>query len=121
MKNVRLERINSEIAAAIQAIIDNNIRDPQIDALISVLHVDTTPDLAYSRVYITSMGNTPTAEIVARLKGAGGFIRGELSKKVKLRITPRLEFIQDTSMDKSQRIEDILKTIKYATESDDEE
>lgn len=122
MKSVRVERINSEIQKAISHIIDNEVRDPQIDAIISVCSVDTTPDLSYCRVYITSIGTTPIDEVVARIKGAAGFIRGRLSKMVKLRITPRLEFIKDTSLEYSSKIDNILKDIKYTTipEGEDE-
>ncbi len=118
MRSVRLERINSELQKVINYIIDQELRDPQIDAMISVTNVDTTPDLAYARVYISSIGKTPTDEVVARIKGAGGFIRGEVSKKIKLRITPRLEFIKDSSLEYGNKIDDILKTIKYSTEED---
>ena len=118
MKNIRLERINSELQKAISSIIDNDLRDPQIDAIISVNQVEITPDLAYAKVFITSIGKTPTDEVVARLKGAGGFIRGKLSKKIDLRITPRLEFLKDTSQEYSNKIDSILKTIKYSTPAD---
>ncbi len=119
MKSVRIERINSEIQKLVSEIIDTKLRDPQIDAIISVNQVDTTPDLAYSRIYISSMGKTPKEEVVARLKGAGGFIRGQLSKRINLRITPRLEFILDTSEEYANKIDNILKTIKYSTPIDE--
>jgi len=121
MKSVRVERINSEIQKAISHIIDNDIRDPQIDAIISVCSVETTPDLSYCRVYITSIGTTPIDEVVARIKGAAGFIRGRLSKMIKLRITPRLEFMKDTSIEYSSKIDDILKGITYTTEPEGED
>ena len=121
MKSVRVERINSEIQKAISHIIDNEIRDPQIDAIISVSSVDTTPDLSYCRVFITSIGTTPLDEVVARIKGAAGFIRGRLSKMIKLRITPRLEFMKDSSLEYSSKIDDILKGITYTTEPEGED
>ena len=123
MKSVRVERINSEIQKAISHIIDNDIRDPQIDAMISVSNVETTPDLSYCRVFITSIGTTNSDEVLARIKGAAGYIRGKLSKMVKLRITPRLEFLKDESVEYASNIESILKNITYSTESesDDEE
>ena len=121
MKSVRIERINSEIQKAVSHIIDNDIRDPQIDAIISVSSVETTPDLSYCRVYITSIGTTPIDEVVARIKGAAGFIRGRLSKMIKLRITPRLEFMKDTSIEYSSKIDDILKGITYTTEPEGED
>ena len=121
MKSVRVERINSEIQKAISHIIDNDIRDPQIDAIISVCSVETTPDLSYCRVYITSIGTTPLDEVVNRIKGAAGFIRGRLSKMIKLRITPRLEFVKDNSIEYSSKIDDILKGITYTTEPEGED
>ena len=123
MKSVRVERINSEIQKAISHIIDNEIRDPQIDAIISVSSVETTPDLSYCRVFITSIGKTSSDEVLARIKGAAGFIRGKLSKMVKLRITPRLEFLKDESVEFASNIESILKNITYSTqpEGEDEE
>ena len=106
MKSVRLERINSEIQKALSNIIDNDIRDPQIDAIISVTQVSVTPDLSYAKVYLTSIGKTQPQEVVNRIKGAGGFIR--------------LEFILDTSEDYSNKIENILKDIKYTTAADED-
>lgn len=121
MKSVRIERINSEIQKAISHIIDNDIRDPQIDAMISVSSVETTPDLSYARVFITSIGTTPEDEVLARIKGAAGFIRGKLSRLIKLRITPRLEFMKDESIAYASNIENILKNITYSTKEEDDE
>ncbi len=119
MKSIRLERINSELEKVINNIIATELRDPQIDAIISVTSVDTTPDLAHARVYISSIGNTPPDEVLARIKGAGGFIRGEVSKRIKLRVTPRLEFYKDSSIEYGNKIDNILKTIKYSTDGEE--
>lgn len=121
MKSVRIERINSEIQKAVSHIIDNDIRDPQIDAIISVSSVETTPDLSISRIFITSIGNTNPDEVLNRIKGAAGFIRGRLSRMVNLRITPRLEFYKDNSEEYADKINNILKTIKYSTDASENE
>ena len=120
MKSVRIERINAEIQKALNLILANELRDPQIDAIVSVTEVHTTPDLADARVYISSIGNTPPDEVFNRIKGAGGFLRGQLSKHVKLRITPRLNFYRDNSETYSAKIESILKGITYSTPADEE-
>ena len=123
MKNVRLERINSELKKVIAYIIDNELRDPQIDAMISVSSVDITPNLEFARVYISSIGTTKPEEVLNRIKGAAGFIRGQVSKCIKLRITPRLDFHLDTSEEYYNKIDNILKNITYSTQEieDDEE
>ena len=114
-----MERINSEIQKEISYIINNKLRDPQLNAIISVSSVEVTPDLAEAKVFLTSFGVTPTSEIVARIKGAGSFIRGELTKRIKLRITPRLNFFEDKSTQYANKIDDILKTISYSTEAEE--
>lgn len=119
MKSVRMERINSELQKEIAFIIDNRLRDPQIDTIISVSKVEVTPDLAEAKVFLTSFGATPTHEIVNRIKGAGSFIRGELTKRINLRITPRLTFLEDNSMEYASKIDDILNTITYSTEAEE--
>ena len=120
MKNVRLERINSEIKKTLAHIIDTELRDPQIDAMVSVSDVEITPDLAEAKVFITSIGKTPKEEVLSRIKRAGGFLRGTLSKQIKLRVTPRLNFYLDNSMEYSNKIENILKNITYSTKPDDD-
>ena len=121
MKSVRIERINAELQKAISNIISNDIRDPQIDAIISVSSVETTPDLSYARVFITSIGTTSSQEVLNRIKGAAGFIRGKLSKAVKLRITPRLEFMLDSSKEYASKIDNILSSITYSTQPDEDD
>ena len=121
MKSVRVERINAEIQKAISYIIDNEVRDPQIDAIISVSNVETTPDLSFCRIYINSIGTTPQDEVLARIKGAAGFIRGRLSKMIKLRITPRLDFVRDTTEEYASKIDNILKNITYSTQPEEED
>ena len=119
MKSVRMERINSEIQKEISYIINNKLRDPQLNSIISVSSVEVTPDLGEAKVFITSFGSMPTSEVVARIKGAGSFIRGELTKRIKLRITPRLNFYEDESTEYANKIDDILKTITYSTKADE--
>ena len=46
MKSVRQERINSEIKKTLAYIIDNELRNTQLDAMVSVTEVEITPDLA---------------------------------------------------------------------------
>lgn len=121
MNSVRTEKINAELQKQISHIIATKIRDPQIDAMISVVDVQTTPDLEHAKVFISSIGKTPKEEVLARIKGAGGFIRKEVSKSVKLRITPRLEFYLDTTMEYANKIDNILKGITYSTKPDEDE
>ena len=96
MKNNRLERVNAEIQRELAQIINNDLRDPQITSMIGISSVDVAPDLANARVYLSVYGGD-AQDTLNRIKGAGSFIRGRLSQKIRLRITPRLDFYLDNS------------------------
>ena len=120
MKNNRLERVNAEIQRELAQIINNDLRDPQITSMIGVSSVDVAPDLANARVYLSIYGGD-AQDTLNRVKGAGSFIRGRLSQKIRLRITPRLDFRLDKSEAYFAHINEVLKGIQYTTEEDDED
>ena len=119
MKNNRLERVNSEIQKELALIINNELRDPQITSMIGVSAVDVAPDLANAKVFLSVYGGD-AEDTLNRIKGAGSFIRGRLSQKIRLRITPRLDFYLDNSQAYGQKIDELLSNIKYSTNPDDQ-
>lgn len=119
MKNNRLERVNSEIQKELALIINNELRDPQITSMIGVSSVDVAPDLANAKVYLSVYGGD-AQDTLNRIKGAGSFIRGRLSQKIRLRITPRLDFYLDNSQTYGQKIDELLSNITYTTNPDDQ-
>lgn len=119
MKNNRLERVNSELQKEIAMIINNELRDPQITSMIGVSEVDVAPDLANAKVYLSVYGGD-AQDTLNRVKGAGSFIRGRLSQKIRLRITPRLDFYLDNSLGYGQKIDELLNNITYTTNPDDQ-
>ena len=118
MKNNRLERVNAELQREVATIINNDLRDPQITSMIGVSSVDVAPDLSNARVYLSVYGGD-AQDTLNRIKGAGSFIRSRLSQKVRLRITPRLDFHLDNSLSYGQKIDTLLNTITYSTNPDD--
>ena len=118
MKGNRLERVNAELKREIALIINNELRDPQITSIISVSEVSVSPDLSNARVYISVFGGDGE-DTLNRVKGAGSFIRGRLAQKIKLRVTPRLDFMLDKSQEYGQKIDSMLNNITYTTNPDD--
>ena len=53
MQQTRLERINSEIRKEISDILKNNINDPRVKGLVSVVTVDTSNDLSHCKIYLS--------------------------------------------------------------------
>jgi len=125
MANRRNDRLSGEMIRVISEIIRNEVKDPRISELTSVTDVHVTEDLKYAKVFISVYGDIkPTLEA---LKSAKGFIRREVGKRVKLRLTPELLFEQDNSIEKGIYMSSLINKVieeeasrKVEDESEDE-
>jgi ribosome-binding factor A len=101
----RIERVNTLIRRELSDIIQHQLRDPRIDVFVAVTEVDTSADLKYAKIYVSSIGGRQEeARILAVLGAAAGFMRSELAKKVRLRHTPELSFHWDNSIEHGDHI-----------------
>ena len=124
MKNSnRMSRINDEIKKEISEIILNELKDPRINAMTSVIKAEATQDLKFCKVYVSVLGDEEDKKnIMAGLKNAGGFIRHLLAERVNLRLTPQLIFKLDDSLEYSIRMSKLIDEISVksdAPEGDD--
>lgn len=95
----RIIRINQEIMHELSAIIRDGLKDPRVDTLTSIVHVETTSDLKHCKVFVSTIGDDKKqAETIEGLKNSAGFIRRELAHRVNLRNTPELHFQLDHSI-----------------------
>ncbi len=108
----RMIRINDEIKKELSEILRADLKDPRIGVITSVIKVETTNDLKYCKVYISVLGDEEKKnEVMSVIKGANGFIRSLIARRINLRITPEFRFILDDSLDYSFKIDKILKDI----------
>jgi len=111
IKNVR---VNSEVMHELSNIIRNEIKDPRIHPMTSVVAVDVTPDLKFCKAYISVLGTEEEKnDTIKGLKSAEGYIRRTLAKNINLRNTPAITFIKDESIEygvnMSKLIDDVVK------------
>ncbi|MBE6584056.1 MAG: 30S ribosome-binding factor RbfA [Ruminococcaceae bacterium] len=118
MAKYRQGRINDEFQKEI-AMILREVKDPRVSgAFISVTGAEVTPDLKYAKVYYSSlMGDKK--EVKRGLQSSAGFIRGQIAKRMNLRITPEITFVEDTSIEYGAKISKILEGITYSDEQTD--
>jgi ribosome-binding factor A len=109
----RIERINELIRAEISDLIVREIKDPRLSGMISVTEVETSPDLGHARVFVSVMGTEEERKtVISTLTRAAGFFRRELGVRIKIRRTPELAFLPDTSIERGSRIMRLLKDIE---------
>ena len=109
---VRPNRIGEEIKKEVVMLIRNGIKDPRVDSLLSITDVEVTRDLSYATIYISRYGSEQQRQdALDGMKAAAGFIRSELSRRLKLRTVPELIFKLDDSLEYGAKIETILHQI----------
>lgn len=109
----RIERINSVIRQEISDLLLREIKDPRLDNFVSIVRVETAPDLSYARVYVSCMGSDEIkAETLAALHSASRFIKGELMKRIRIRTIPEIDFKQDDSIERGARVLELIEKIE---------
>jgi ribosome-binding factor A len=110
----RIERVNTLMQREISELIQRELRDPRLDEFISVTEVSVSPDLRYAKVYVSSIGGQQKEhQILEALNSAGGFLRSELAKNVRLRRMPELHFEWDNSIEKGDRVLRLIDEVTH--------
>jgi len=83
-----------------------------VQTLLSITRVDTTPDLRYSKIYISVLDEEKQKDALRGLKSAGGWLRRELGSSLQLRYTPELVFELDDSLKYGAHMFDLLSKLE---------
>lgn len=109
MANHRTARIAEEIKRELSQMIREELKDQRVKGLISITSVEVTNDLHFAKVYVSKLGEVAEIqETIVVLERAGGFLRSELAKRLKLRFTPELIFKADVSLEYGAKINKML-------------
>ncbi len=110
----RSDRIGQQIKRELSEIIQRNeIKDDRLGGLISITEVVVSGDLRNVKVYFSVYGEeAQKIGTLAALEAATGFLRGELCRRLGIRFAPELVFKLDDSLERGQRITELLEKIK---------
>ena len=118
MASNRIGRINEEIQRELAELI-RSLKDPRVQTMISITRVDTTPDLRYSKIYVSVLEEARSQDALRGLKSAGGWLRRELGSRLQLRYTPELQFVADDSIQHGAHILEVLRQVEQQDEARD--
>ncbi len=108
----RLRKISQFIREEISNLILNGIKDPRVEGIVTVLDVDVSPDLSNARVIVSVYGVDDKDKVVKGLRSASGFIKGELSKSMRIRRIPDIDFVLSDSIDRGMEVYDKFKEME---------
>ena len=108
-KSYRIERINETLRELISELLMNRVKDPRI-GLVTITAVRVSNDLAVAKVHYSVLGDPEAREKTERgLNSSRSFLRGEITRELKMRSAPDLRFVYDDSLDRSLAIEAALE------------
>ena len=124
--SIKNTRINGEVQKELSTIIRNEIKDPRIHPMTSVMAVEVAPDLKTCKAYTSVLGEKEAKEATIKgLKSAEGYIRRQLARNLNLRNTPEIRFILDESIEygvnMSKLIDDVTKKDNSHRQAEEQE
>ena len=120
MASNRIGRINEEIQKELASLIPN-LKDPRVqNTMISITHVETTPDLRYAKIYVSFLEADRAGDAIKGLKSAGGYLRRELGRALQLRYTPELVWALDDSITYGAKMLKLINSLDVGERNDEE-
>ena len=120
MASNRIGRINEEIQKELASLI-RNLKDPRVqDTMISITHVEVTPDLRYAKVYASFLQEEKANDALKGLKSAGGYLRRELGRNLQLRYAPQIVWEQDDSIVYGAKMLKLINSLEVSHDADEE-
>ena len=119
MASNRIGRINEEIQKELSSTI-RNLKDPRVqNTMISITHVEATPDLRYAKVYVSFLEDDKAADAMKGLKSASGYLRRELGSALQLRYTPELVWALDDSITYGAKMMKLINSLDTGSDSEE--
>jgi ribosome-binding factor A len=118
---VRQKRVAERIQHEIADLLQHEIKDPRLE-LVSVTRVVVDRELAHANVFVSAIADEARQkEVMQVMRGAAGFIRREVGRRVRLRTTPEILFHWDPGPEKVEQVAQLLDQLKAAGELPDDD
>ncbi|MBA2262161.1 MAG: 30S ribosome-binding factor RbfA [Solirubrobacterales bacterium] len=117
MASSRMRRVDEAIRAVLSDTLVQGLKDPRI-GFVTVTDVSTSPDLRHARVYVSVLGDH--AARTASLEGlhsAHGYLQSAINAELRLKRTPELRFVDDETVRRAARLEELLVDEEQGTSS----
>jgi ribosome-binding factor A len=109
---IRIKRIEDRIQQGLAELLLHEVNDPRLKQVF-VTDVKVDRELVFANVYVSAVeGSARSAEILAGLESAAGFLRKIMASKVELRAFPKLKFHWDPTPENADHIEKLLAGLR---------
>ncbi|MBW4471239.1 MAG: 30S ribosome-binding factor RbfA [Stenomitos rutilans HA7619-LM2] len=114
----RVERVAELIKREVGQMLLSGIKDDRVGSgMVSVTDVQVAGDLQHAKIFVSIYGSSEAkAETMAGLKSATGFVRSELGQRIRLRRTPEVVFLEDSSLERGDKVLSLLNRLSQERE-----
>ena len=121
MASNRILLINEEIQKELSSLL-RTVKDPRVqDVMISITRVETTPDLRYTKVYVSFLQSEKADEAMKGLKSAAGYLRRQLGSNLKLRYAPEIVWALDDSITYGAKMLKLINSLEVKHDEESEQ
>lgn len=122
MKTHRPARVGELIKREVsEMLLRQQIKDPRVGTgMVSVTDVEVTGDLRTAKIFVSIYGSATAQEAtMAGLLDRTSFVRQELGRRIRLRYTPEITFVQDISLERGAKVTQLLNKLRSEERSDE--
>jgi ribosome-binding factor A len=110
MPSRRPERVSGLLLEAIAEVVLHEVKDPRVSG-VTLTGATVSPDLKVAKVFFTTLRADEQAAALAGLRSATGYIKRQIAGRLRLRHTPDLHFLYDTTLERANRLESLLRQV----------
>jgi ribosome-binding factor A len=110
----RTEKVADTIQGIVADLLERRVKDPVLDdVMISITHVEVSPDLASARVHVSLLGvdEEQAPHVMEALARVEPFLHREMMHQLRMRRVPRLHFIRDRSIEEGDRLTAMMREV----------
>ncbi|ATQ15171.1 Ribosome-binding factor A [Borrelia miyamotoi] len=117
-KEIRKSKLESLLVQEIgNLIVTKGIKDPRVHEFLTVARVEVSKDLINARVFICSIKEGASLDnAIKALNNAKGFIQREIVKRIRVRNTPKLNFLRDDTISKAFYVNKVIENLSFSEE-----
>ncbi len=115
----RQDRVKKALMKEIGEALANDVKHPLLDnQIISITDIDLSRDFSYAKVYLSflTQPDTDKTPLLDVIQAAAPKLQGVIGRRLKLRNTTKLSFYADDSLERGNRVTELLN--KIANESE---
>jgi ribosome-binding factor A len=119
MSKIRQRRTAEQIQFLLSDLVRRGLSDPRLQGL-TITEVKIDRELQYANIYVNALGDeSRRREVMDALTRAAGYLRRELSSRLRTRTVPNLQFHWDPTLAHAEEMNLLLDDLNIHPEPND--